>query len=115
MIQALFAAIDHKDAAEFGTFLTDDCVFRFGNQPAVQGRDAVQQYVGGFFSSVKALSHDIQQKWRTDDAVICHGVVTYTRHDGSLLAVPFCNVLKTVGDHVQEYLIFADTSALYAG
>ncbi|WP_430460360.1 nuclear transport factor 2 family protein [Thalassolituus sp. LLYu03] len=115
MIQALFAAIDRKDADAFSAFLTDDCVFRFGNQPAVSGRADVQAYVTGFFSSVQALSHRIDQRWHTGDAVICHGAVTYTRHDGSLLTVPFCNVLNLAGDLVREYLIFADTSALYAG
>lgn len=114
MIKELFAAIDRKDAAAFGGFLTENSLFRFGNQPAVEGCAAIKEYVACFFDSVQALSHDIQQQWRTDDAVICHGFVTYTRHNGSTLTVPFCNVLNMSGDQVQEYLIFADTSALYA-
>lgn len=113
MINALFAAIDAKDSQTFSDFLTDDCVFRFGNQAAVEGLEAVQAYVTYFFDSVQALSHTLLQQWETEDGVVCHGTVTYTRHDGSLLTVPFCNVLNMRAGRVYEYLIFADTSELY--
>lgn len=113
MINALFAAIDAKDINAFAEFLTEDCVFRFGNQEEVEGAEQVQAYVTYFFDSVQALRHDIVQQWETDDGVVCHGFVTYTRHDESLLRVPFCNVLNMRAGRIYEYLIFADTSALY--
>jgi hypothetical protein len=43
-----------------------------------------------------------------------HGQVTYTRHDGSQLSVPFANVLKLDGTRVREYLVFADASTLWS-
>jgi uncharacterized protein (TIGR02246 family) len=48
----LFAAIDSMDAEAFAAFFTDDGMFRYGSQPPVQGRDAVRDYVAGFFSSI---------------------------------------------------------------
>jgi hypothetical protein len=39
--------------------------------------------------------------------------VTYTRHDGSTLRVPFANVFKVDAGLVAEYLIFVDVSRLY--
>jgi len=113
MIKALFDAIDARDIASFGRFLAPDCVFRFGNQPPVAGFDRVLAHVAGFFDSVRALGHELSTVWETADALICHGMVTYTRHDGSELSVPFCNVLKLADGRIREYLVFADTSMLY--
>lgn len=113
-LAGLFAAIDARDAARFADYLADDVVFRFGNAPPVHGRNAAEAAVAGFFDAVQALRHEISEAWATGDVVACHGEVTYTRHDGSALSVPFANILRMAGNQVREYLIFADTSALFA-
>ena len=40
LLDRLFKAIDSKDAAQFVSFLAEDGEFRFGNAPAVKGREA---------------------------------------------------------------------------
>ena len=40
------------------------------------------------------------------------GQVTYTRHDGSQLSVPFANIFKLRDNLIEEYRIFGDFSAL---
>ena len=114
MITELFGAIDKKDADKFSTFLARDCIFRFGNMPVVVGQPAIHGFVAGFFDSIASLTHDVQDTWHVPDGVICHGQVTYTRKDGSVLTVPFANVLKMGSKQITEYLIFADTSKLYS-
>jgi ketosteroid isomerase-like protein len=114
-IKALFAAVDSKDAAAFGELISDDCRFRFGNQEFISGKEPVMRYVAGFFGSIQDLRHEILDTWSVDDAIICQGYVTYIRHNGSSLTVPFANVLKLAASQIREYLIFADTSALYIG
>ena len=44
--------------------------------------------------------------------MICHGTVTYTRHDSSQLKVPFTNILKMDDKLIKEYLIYVDVSQL---
>jgi len=112
-VSRLFQCIDDKDTDGFMEFLSDSVLFRFGNAEPVRGKTAVAQVVGGFFDSIKGLSHDMVDTWFVQDAVICHGTVTYTRHDSSQLSVPFANILRTRGDLIEEYLIFVDVSALY--
>ncbi|MBI4989919.1 MAG: nuclear transport factor 2 family protein [Rhodocyclales bacterium] len=112
-VAALFAAIDRQDAEAFAGFLAEDARFAFGNLPAVAGRAAVRDFVAGFFSSIRAVSHRVPDAWQTDDTVVCRGEVTYTRHDGSTLSVPFANVLTMSGDKVRDYRIYMDASALY--
>lgn len=113
-VDGLFAAIDRQDAAAFAGFLAEDARFAFGNLPAVTGREAIREFVAGFFASIRAVSHSVPEAWQADDALTCRGEVTYTRHDGSTLTVPFANVLLMNGDAVRDYRIYADTSALYA-
>ena len=112
-IEQLFDAIDARDAQRFVSFLAPDCRFRFGNLAPVVGREAVEAFVSGFFTSIDALSHSVIDRWEMPDALLCHGIVSYTRHDRSVLTVPFANVLKFTDAGVSEYLIFADTSALF--
>jgi ketosteroid isomerase-like protein len=113
-IDALFLVIDRKDAAAFAGFLAEDARFRFGNLPAVEGRAAIREFVAGFFAGIRAVSHRVPDVWQADDTVICRGEVTYTRHDGSTLTVPFANVLLMAGDRVRDYRIYMDASALHA-
>ncbi|MES9838296.1 MAG: nuclear transport factor 2 family protein [Candidatus Thiodiazotropha sp.] len=113
MIEELFGAIDRKNASAFAGYLTDDCIFRFGNQQPVVGKAKVEQYVAAFFDSIHGIEHKIEDVWSADGVIVCHGLVTYRRRSGSELSIPFANVFKMAGRKVQEYLIFADTSDLY--
>ena len=110
----LVRTIDAKDPDAFVAFLTEDGAFRFGNNPPACGRPAVRDAVAAFFSSVRALRHTVRDVWAHPDAVVMHGEVTYTRHDGSELTLPFANVLKMQGTLVREYLVFADVSRLWS-
>ena len=113
MISELFRSIDEKDLQGFVSLLAQDCVFRFGNQPAVAGVNAIEDYVAGFFESIAALSHEIMGSWDIPGGLVCHGQVSYTRQDGSILSVPFANILELSPAGITDYRIFADTSQLY--
>lgn len=110
----LFKAIDGRDAKSFASFLTEDVIFTMGNFPPVEGKDKVEQAVGGFFDSIKALQHSDLSVFQDGNTVISKGKVTYTRHNDTQLTVGFCNVLGLVDDKVKDYEIFLDVSQLYA-
>ena len=110
----LFAAIDAKDGAAFVAYLTENAVFRFGSAPPVQGRDAIQAAVDAFFTAIAGCSHSIEKKLRQGDTVVCEGVVTYTRHDGSEIALPFTDVFEYEGILIAHYKIYMDVAPLYA-
>jgi len=112
-VERLIQNIDDKDVEGFLSFLSEDVCFRFGNAEPVNGKATVGDVVGGFFESIKALHHDVSDIWQEEGAVICHGIVTYTRHDSSTLTVPFANIFKLDGDLIREYLIYIDVSELY--
>lgn len=114
MLNDLFAAIDAMDADRFAAFLAPDCVFRFGNLPAVEGRDAVRGFVAGFFGALGGIRHELVERIEAPGRIAMHGFVTYTRKDGSTLRVPFANVFRIEGGLVRDYLIFVDNAALFA-
>jgi hypothetical protein len=113
-ILELFRTIDLMDSYKFVSFLTDDARFFFGNAPAVTGRENIKEAVSQFFKSVKSLSHKNLNLWINSDSVIYQGEVTYTRHDGSRLTLPFVNVFGMDGDKIKDYRIYIDINPLYA-
>ena len=110
----MFAAIDAKDGAGFVAYLTDDAIFRFGSAPPVQGRDAIQAAVDGFFGTILGCAHEIRSTFQCDDTIICEGEVTYQRHDESKVTLPFADVLEYIGDLISHYKIYIDITPLYA-
>ncbi len=114
IIREVLATVDRKDADGFVAFLTKDASFRFGNAEAVTGRDAIRDAVAGFFDSIASLSHHIERIWTAPEAVACDGEVTYVRHDGLEIRLPFADVFGMRGDKIDQYLIYIDIAPLYA-
>jgi uncharacterized protein (TIGR02246 family) len=113
-VTTLFQALDAFDADTFASVLTEDAVFVFGNAEPVRGKRAIRDVVASFFTSIKAMRHDLIETWTLPEAVLCRGIVTYTRHSGSQLRVPFANVFRLRDGRIQDYLIYIDNSQLYA-
>ena len=113
MISRLFSAIDKMDEEAFVTFLSDGVKFQFANAAPAHGRSAVGEIVKGFFSSIRGLSHSIENMVCEEPFFVAQGKVTYTRHDSTQLTVPFANVFKIKDDLIDDYCIYVDVSNLY--
>lgn len=109
----LFQGIDAKDHNVFNVFLTEDAQFRFANHPPVVGRENIVNFLEGWFQSIAAIKHSNLVVREGDGFVLTEGTVTYTRHSGSTLAVPFANVFNMVDGKIKDYLIYVDNSTLY--
>lgn len=110
----LFAAIDANDATAFVGYLTDDAVFRFGSAPAVHGRKAIRAAVGDFFGTIAGCSHAVQKTISSGSTLVCEGMVTYRRHNGTEITLPFTDVFEYEGDRISQYKIYMDVNPLYA-
>lgn len=111
----LFAAIDAKDTDTFLSFLTEDAVFRFGSAAEAVGQDAIRDGVDGFFASIAGSTHNIKKVIESDTTLVCEAEVTYQRHDGTELTLPFTNVFELNGELIARYKIYIDIAPLYAG
>lgn len=114
MLALLFSAIDAHDADAFCDHLTDDARFVFGNAEPAVGRVAIAAMVRGFFSSIRACRHEVTDAFRDGAHVVCRGTVTYTRRDGRVVALPFCNVMRMDGRRIAHYQIYSDPAPLFA-
>jgi len=113
-LEDLFASIDGMDTDRFLRFLTDDAVFRFGSAPPVEGRESIREAVDGFFATIAASKHELQMIMADNGTLVCEGEVTYTRHDGGQVTLPFANIFRMEGEFVSHYKIYADAGPLYA-
>jgi len=110
----LFVSIDSMDTEGFLSFIAADATFRYGSSPAVQGHVAIREGLNGFFSSIAALSHKVHRFIADGNAVVCEGEVTYTRHDGSKITLPFANIFEVDKGLISLYRIYIDIGPLYA-
>lgn len=113
-VRDVFAAVDAKDAARFVSFLSEDAIFRFANNPAASGRSAIQGAVSAFFASIHSCSHELLRFWPGATACAVQGAVTYIRLDGQRVTLPFANVFVMRGALIAEYLVYVDVTPLYA-
>ncbi len=112
-IQGLFNAIDAFDTKTFASFLDEDAHFKFGNIPVIKGKDAIFEFVAGFFQAIKGIRHTNLESWELEGIRFVNGTVSYTRLDGSILTVNLSKTLKLKGSKIKEYLIFIDNSELF--
>ena len=110
----LFTTIDNRDTESFLDWLTPDAVLQFGAAAPVQGRESIGVAVGEFFVSVAGIKHDIGNHIRNGAMLACEGLVTYTRHNDSMITLPFANFFELDGSLIRGYRIYIDIGPLYA-
>jgi hypothetical protein len=112
-LESIGNSIDSMNAEKFVRFLTDDCIFRFGNQPEVYGKTNTKNYVAGFFKMIGGSKHKVVDFWTRDKTIVWQGEVEYTRLDGKKVSVNFVNIFKMNDDLIKDYLIYIDNTPLF--
>jgi hypothetical protein len=110
----LFADIDKMDAKLFASHLGEDASLRFANAPVVEGREAIEESIAGFFTTIRALRHELVEQWDVDGTTIVEVEVTYTRLDGDQVLLPAVVIMRRSGELIDDYRIFIDQGPLYA-
>lgn len=113
-LEEIGKSIDSMDSDKFVEFLTEDCTFRFGNQPPVEGKNATRDYVAAFFKIIGGSKHKVINFWTGVNTVVWQGEVLYTRLDGKQVTVNFVNVFFMNGNLIKDYLIYIDNAPLFA-
>ena len=113
-ITRVYEAVDRKDIERYVQFFTEDCSFRFGNNPAVQGKNGIRQALQQFFPAIKGLKHDNVATWSPSGFEMVEAWVTYTRHDNSTVRVPAVTIYRMQGNLAKDCRIFVDLAPLWA-
>jgi hypothetical protein len=115
----LFDAVDSLNATAFAERFAEDGTFRFGNAPAVVGRQQIAESVAGFFSTIGGLQHQIvgvwSGGWEGGAVTSVETTVTYRRTDATVTdALPVTSTLRMRGDLIADFRVFADISPVFA-
>jgi hypothetical protein len=113
-LEGIGKKIDNKDSKAFAGYITEEGSFRFGNQPVVAGRKAIEDYVAEFFKMIKASAHEIVNYWDNGTHIIWEGRVTYTRLDDKKVSVNFTNIFYMKNGLIDKYNIYIDNTPLFA-
>ena len=70
--------------------------------------------VSGFFASIAGVRHELTNVIADGDRWVCEGTVTYRRHDGSGISLPFANIFEFDGVLISGYRIYVEIAPLYA-
>ncbi len=106
--------VDNMRLDEFVSRHTDDVEVKFGNGPAVVGKDEVKQAIGGFWQTIGGLRHDFVHVYTQGDTTILEVDIDYERKDGSHVSVPATSVLHRRGELVDQLRIYIDVAPVYA-
>jgi ketosteroid isomerase-like protein len=112
---AFFADADKLDLARLMPWFADDVELRFGNAPAIHGRTGAEQAFTGFWSTLSGMSHAREELVITGDTAFQGSVVTYTRADGHVAAMPVASHLRrTAAGTLDRLWIYIDLAPLFA-
>ena len=117
VVRAMFEALDRGDIQETVRFMTADVVTAFGNFPELNGKAAFRTMFRDVAKSVSGVRHDIHDLWQVEqdaDVLVARMTVTYTRHDGSAISLPCCNVFRMRANLVSHYGVYMDISPVLA-
>ena len=112
---AFFADADKLDLPTLMAWFADDIELRFGNAPAIHGRADAQQAFSDFWSLVSGMRHVREVLVSDGDTAFQGSVVTYTRGDGHVAAMPVASNLRRTADGTLNRLwIYIDLAPLFA-
>ena len=73
--------LDAKDVKGYGAFLSDDCMMQSNNNPPIQGKAAIIDFLSSYWSTFGSLTHDLVNIYGTDSAFVLEALNEYIRQD----------------------------------
>ena len=110
----LYANVDAMRLDAFVAGLTPDVEVVVGNNPAMNGRQAVKEGIGHFWSTIQGLKHRFVNVVEGNGLTFLEARVDYRRKDGREVTVPVVTVLERKGDLVKSLRIYLDVAPVYA-
>lgn len=107
--------LDDKDVEGYGAFLSDDCVMQSNNNPPVEGKVAILNYLAQYWSTFGSLRHDLLNIYGSESAFVLEALNHYQRKDGkpvTLRAVAFTD--RNESGLVTSVRFYTDTTKLFA-
>ena len=116
LIGKIYEADEGMNAKAFVDLLSPDAVFQLGGSPAMTGRDSIQGFVQGLFSSLKGLRHRLIHYWVGNGKLVFQGEATFTFPNGQSLILPYVDIVIRGPDGLlNDYRIYLDLTPISMG
>ena len=108
--------VDRRDAKKFAAVFVDGGTCRFGNNPELVGREAIEAAITGFFTVMAGVEHKPAGTHYVDRTLVLEADVTYTLHQGGTVSVPACTIYTmapTSPPMAESCRIYVDLAPLF--
>lgn len=112
-----YADVDAMRLEPFVARHAEDAVVLFGNNPPAVGRAAIGEAIGGFWTMIGGLRHEVHNRWDVNDGASCVLEVTthYTTHGGAAVPIRCVSLLDRDADGLVTSLrVHLDLAPLFA-
>lgn len=114
-VRAFYEVVDSMGSDAMAPLVSDDVVFRMGNNPEVLGRDAVVAGSRAVTTMFAGLVHDYVAVHEVHGKTFVDCWVTYTMFDDSTFVLPFLTVFERRDGLIASIRIYGDVSPLRHG
>ncbi|KQX19524.1 MULTISPECIES: nuclear transport factor 2 family protein [unclassified Sphingomonas] len=110
-----FRDADRLDLPLLTGWFGEDIDLRIANMPPMLGLPAAEEAFRQFWSTIKGMSHEVQQRIVNGRDGMQLSIVTYTRLDDRSVAVPVASHLRRRPDgRLDRLWIYIDLAPLFA-
>lgn len=102
------------DSEGLGTLWHPEGKLQIASFPQVVGNQNITAFFKQFFSYglFSKLEHEMIEVWDMEDVLIYNATAIYTKPDGSILKIPYTNIVKYKDRLFWDYKVFIDTAPL---
>ncbi len=112
-----YADVDAMRLDEYVAHHAEDAEVVFGNNPPAVGRDAIGEAIGGFWTMIGGLRHEVHHRWDVNDGntAVLEVTTHYTTHGGAAVSMPCVSILDRNADGLVTSLrVHIDLAPLFA-
>jgi ketosteroid isomerase-like protein len=112
-----YTDVDAMDLQAYVDHHTDDAQVIFANNPPAIGKQAIGEALGGFWSMIGGLRHEVRNRWDVNDGTtaVLEVLVHYTTKAGTPVALPCVSLLDRAADgKVCSLRVHIDLAPLFA-
>jgi hypothetical protein len=109
--------VDKRDAKKFADAFVEGGTCRFGNNPELVGRDAIEEAITGFFTVMAGVQHSSAGTHYAGRTLVLEANVTYTLHQGGTVSVPACTIFtmaEVSPPKAESCRIYVDLAPLFS-
>jgi ketosteroid isomerase-like protein len=113
-LEEYYADVDAMRLDAFVAQHTEDAVVTFANNPPSVGHEEIRAAIGGFWSTIGGLRHEIKHRYEAGDRTVIEAICHYTKQDGSHVPIPVASALGRRDGKVSSLTVYIDLAPLFA-